>query len=111
MVRPQDSAKKASGKIKFEGMMMYGTDGTKFSMIKKSDKIRPGRMSEFFKIKEVLKKIFSIKSSFYMRTGHLRHRGHSARGKGGALTITSHADPGSVDRVRGDRIYRSIARV
>ena len=65
MVRPQDSAKKAAGKIKFEGLMMHGTEGTEFLKIKKSDKIRPGRMPDFFKIKEVLLIISYVSSDIF----------------------------------------------
>jgi glycerol-3-phosphate O-acyltransferase/dihydroxyacetone phosphate acyltransferase len=51
--RPQDCAKAGPGKIKFDGLKIIGTD-TKFTAIKKGDRIRPGKSPESYRIKEVI---------------------------------------------------------
>lgn len=51
--RPQDSARKGSGKVRFEGLKLLG-DGTKFTSIQRGEKLRPGRSSESYKIQEVI---------------------------------------------------------
>jgi glycerol-3-phosphate O-acyltransferase / dihydroxyacetone phosphate acyltransferase len=53
VVRPQDTAKKGVGQIRFEGLKMFGK-GTEFTKLKKGDKIRPGRSPDGYKVKEVI---------------------------------------------------------
>lgn len=43
VIRPQDKAKKGAGLVQFEGNFLNGKDGASFSLLKKGDKIRPGR--------------------------------------------------------------------
>jgi glycerol-3-phosphate O-acyltransferase/dihydroxyacetone phosphate acyltransferase len=53
VARPQDSAQKGPGKIRFEGLRLRG-DGTAFTSLKKGDKLRPGRSPNAYKVKAVL---------------------------------------------------------
>jgi glycerol-3-phosphate O-acyltransferase/dihydroxyacetone phosphate acyltransferase len=53
VARPQDSAKKGPGRIRFDGLQLFG-DGTKFTGLKKGEKIRPGRSPNAYKVKQVI---------------------------------------------------------
>lgn len=53
VVRPQDTAKRGLGKVRFEGLRLLG-QGTSFTTLKKGDKLRPGRSANAYKIKTVL---------------------------------------------------------
>ncbi len=50
--RPQDYAKKAAGRLKFEGTVVIG-EGTEFTKIKKGDKIRPGKSPDVYKLIDI----------------------------------------------------------
>ena len=51
--RPQDKPSKGPGKVKFEGLKVFG-EGTSFTKLQKGDKIRPGKSPEAYKLKTVL---------------------------------------------------------
>lgn len=51
--RPQDKPSKGPGKIKLDGLKIFG-DGTQFTAIKKGSKIRPGKSPEAYKIKTII---------------------------------------------------------
>lgn len=51
--RPQDKAKAGPGKIMFDGLKIIG-DGTKFTLLKKGDKLRPGRSPEAYRFQKVI---------------------------------------------------------
>ena len=53
VARPQDSAKKGKGSIRFEGLRLMGR-GTSFTTLKKGDKLRPGRSPNAYKVKVVI---------------------------------------------------------
>jgi glycerol-3-phosphate O-acyltransferase / dihydroxyacetone phosphate acyltransferase len=53
VARPQDTAVKGVGQIRFEGLRLTG-QGTAFLSLKKGDKIRPGRSPDAYKIKLVV---------------------------------------------------------
>ena len=53
VARPQDSAKKGIGRIRFDGLRLIG-NGTFFTKLKKGDKIRPGRSPHAYKLKVVI---------------------------------------------------------
>lgn len=51
--RPQDQAVKGVGQVKFDGCAVYGV-GTRFTLLKKGDKVRPGRSPDGFTVKSVV---------------------------------------------------------
>lgn len=53
VARPQDSAVKGPGKIRFDGLKLLG-EGTLFSKLEKGDKLRPGRSPNAYKVKLVI---------------------------------------------------------
>ena len=54
VARPQDKAKPGDGKICFDGVRIFGKDGTKFTSLEKGDRLRPGKSVESYRLKEVL---------------------------------------------------------
>jgi len=52
--RPQDMAKKGVGKVKIQGLKLIGEEGTTFTMLKKGDKLRPGRSPNAFRVKNII---------------------------------------------------------
>lgn len=54
VARPQDNAQKGPGKIMFDGLRIKGSQETKFSQLKKGDRIRPGKSPESYRVKEVI---------------------------------------------------------
>ena len=59
VARPQDSAVKGVGTIKFEGLNLHG-ENTTFSTLKKGDKLRPGRSPHAYKIKTVISDTLAV---------------------------------------------------
>ena len=53
VARPQDTAKKGTGTIRFEGLRLMGR-GTAFTTLKKGDKLRPGRSPNAYKVKAII---------------------------------------------------------
>jgi glycerol-3-phosphate O-acyltransferase / dihydroxyacetone phosphate acyltransferase len=53
VARPQDTAVKGTGRVRFEGLRLQGEDTT-FTTLKKGDKVRPGRSAHGYKVKLVL---------------------------------------------------------
>lgn len=61
--RPQDKADKGNGEICFKGLTMIGR-GTKFTSLKKGDKIRPGRSPEAYKVGVIIHEIKQLGDYF-----------------------------------------------
>ena len=53
VARPQDTAQKGTGTIRFEGLRLMGR-GTSFTTLKKGAKLRPGRSPNAYKVKAVI---------------------------------------------------------
>lgn len=53
VARPQDTAVKGVGRVRFEGLQLHG-ENTTFLSLKKGDKLRPGRSPYAYKVKTVL---------------------------------------------------------
>ena len=68
VARPQDNASKGPGEICFDGMIMKG-QGTKFSTINKEDRVRPGKSTASYKIKEVLSDIEAVLAEEFGEAG------------------------------------------
>lgn len=62
--RPQDKAKTGPGKLIFDGLRALG-EGTKFTEIKKGDKIRPGKSPESYRFKEIISDTEAILAEDY----------------------------------------------
>eukprot|EP00595_Chromulina_sp_UTEXLB2642_P003249 CAMPEP_0196763192 /NCGR_PEP_ID=MMETSP1095-20130614/3622_1 /TAXON_ID=96789 ORGANISM="Chromulina nebulosa, Strain UTEXLB2642" /NCGR_SAMPLE_ID=MMETSP1095 /ASSEMBLY_ACC=CAM_ASM_000446 /LENGTH=332 /DNA_ID=CAMNT_0042115885 /DNA_START=280 /DNA_END=1275 /DNA_ORIENTATION=+ len=53
VARPQDTAKKGTGQLTFEGLNVIGKGTNFLTVLKKGDKIRPGRSANAYRVVEV----------------------------------------------------------
>ncbi len=86
--RTQDQAKAGPGKVYFDGLKIQG-ENTKFTQLKKGDKIRPGKSSEGYRIKEVISDTEGILAEDY---GEASPKIDICQGKWVTYEILGHVD-------------------
>lgn len=96
VARPQDNASKGPGKICFDGIRMKGMDGTKFSAIGKGDRIRPGKSTESYKIKELISDMEAILAEESGASSPKEESACQGANNWSTYDILAHVDQGAV---------------
>lgn len=86
--RPQDHAKAGPGKVFFDGLKILG-ENTKFTQLKKGDKLRPAKSPEGYRVKEVISDTEGILAEDY---GEASPKLEASQGKWVTYDILGYVD-------------------